>query len=447
MDVCVVGTGYVGLVTAACFAELGHRVIGVDHDPVKIRQLEEGKIPIYEPGLDALVLRNRKRKRLVFSGDLRYGVENARAIFICVNTPPLDTGEADLSAVANVSKGIARFMKGYRLVVSKSTVPVETGKWIKRTIKRYYKGSGSFDVASNPEFLREGTAVRDFFNPDRVVIGVESKRAEALLRKLYARIKTKILVTDIESAEIIKHASNSFLATKISFVNSLARVCDAVGADILRVTEGMGLDPRIGAQFLRAGIGFGGFCFPKDLSAFINIGEKVNVDLKILRGAQAVNDEQVFYFLERIRRRVGSLGNLNVAVLGLTFKPDTDDLRYAPALKLIHSLVDAGAVVTAYDPIGMEKAKSALPDSVRMGKDPYDTVRRAHMLVLATEWTEFLKLDFRKVKRLMRRPLIFDGRNALNKENLCRLGFEYVGVGTRVFAKKSRKNHREKTRI
>ena len=437
MDVCVVGTGYVGLVTAACLADLGHKVIGIDHDTEKISMLEEGKVPIYEPGLQKLVTRNRKRKRLSFGSDLQYGVEKSTVIFICVNTPPLETGESDLSAVANVSKGIARWKNGYKLVVSKSTVPVETGKWIKRTIKRYSKSNGSFDVASNPEFLREGRAVHDFFYPERIVLGVESKRAERILRKLYAKIKTQVLVTDIESAELIKHASNSFLATKISFVNSLARICDAVGANILEVTKGMGLDSRIGHRFLHAGIGFGGFCFPKDLSALIHIGEKNNVDLKILQAARAINDEQVFYFLEHVKRPFGSLAGLNIAVLGLTFKPHTDDLRYAPALKMIDELLDQGAHIRAYDPVAMDKARKLLPEQVHFADSPYLAVTGSDAVVLVTEWPQLLKLDFRKVKRLVRRPFLFDGRNAWPKDALVKMGFRYAGVGVQGMAYKT----------
>ncbi|MBI4430527.1 MAG: UDP-glucose/GDP-mannose dehydrogenase family protein [Candidatus Omnitrophica bacterium] len=439
MDVCVVGTGYVGLVQAACLADLGHCVIGIDHDPEKIRILESGGIPIYEPGLEAIVRRNKKRKHLRFSGQLRDGVERAKIIFICVNTPPLDTGETDLTYVANVSRGIAKYMNGYRLIVSKSTVPVETGRWIEKTVKRFYRGKQPFDVASNPEFLREGSAVHDFFHPERIVLGVDSKRAERLLRELYAKIKTRFVVTDIESAELIKHASNSFLATKISFINSLARVCDSVGADVLQVAEGMGLDSRIGPKFLQSGIGFGGFCFPKDLAAFIHIGEKANVDLKILRAARAINDEQVFYFLDLIRQRLKVLRRKNIAVLGLTFKPNTDDLRYAPSLKLIHALIDRGTRVSVYDPVAMNKARPLLPDQVRFAENTYDAVRNADAMVVCTEWPKIVRTDFGKVKRLMRKPIIFDGRNALPGKLLTDMGFIYTGVGVRGW-RENRKN-------
>lgn len=438
MKVCVVGSGYVGLVTAACFADAGHRVIGIDHDVEKITMLNSGKIPIYEPGLHALVARNRRRGWLIFSSDLKFGVQHSQVIFICVNTPPLDTGETDLSSVFNVSKSIARWMNGYKLIVSKSTVPVETGKWIERTVRRYYKGRSGFDVASNPEFLREGTAIGDFVRPDRIVLGVESKRAERLLRALYKGTKARILVTDVRSAELIKHASNSFLANKISFVNSLARVCDAVGANIQEVTEGMGLDPRIGPDFLQAGIGFGGFCFPKDLSAFIHIGEKVNVDLKILRAARAINDGQVFYFLERIRTRMANVSGATLAVLGLSFKPETDDLRYAPALPLIRSLADEGARIKTYDPVAMEKAKRLLPDQVIFSSSPYEAVKGADAIVLTTEWPVFLKLSFTRLRKLVRKPIVFDGRNAWPGPKLAQLGFHYVGVGHEIKPKKSR---------
>jgi len=432
----------VGLVQAACLADLGHRVMGIDHDPEKLKSFERGEIPIYEPGLEVIVKRNRKAGRLSFSGDLREGVERSKIIFICVNTPPLDTGETDLSYVGNVSKNIARYMTGYKLIVSKSTVPVETGRWIEKTVKRYYKGKGAFDVASNPEFLREGTAVHDFFHPERIVLGIQTKQAETLLRQLYSKIKnTRFVITDIESAELIKHASNSFLATKISFINSLARVCDNVGADITQVAHGMGLDSRIGHKFLQAGIGFGGFCFPKDLAAFIHIGDKSNVDLKILRAARAVNEEQVFYFVDRIRQRLKTVRGKSLAVLGLTFKPNTDDLRYSPALKLVHALVDRGASVNVYDPIALEKAKPLLPDQIRSFSDPYAAVKKTDAIIVCTEWPQIVKMDFKKVKRLVRKPIVFDGRNALSGKVLTQLGFLYTGVGVRGWQENRKNDH------
>lgn len=428
MNVCIVGTGYVGLVSGACLAELGHRVICVDSDPKKIALLKARRCHFYEPDLEPLVAKHVAGKRLSASQSIREGVAKSEIIFICVNTPPRPNGEADLSFVENVSRQIAAALTSYRLIVSKSTVPVETGRWIKRTIELHVKKGVSFDVAANPEFLSEGTSVRDFMVPDRIVLGVESPRAEKLLRELYAALKAPILVTDIESAELIKHASNTYLATKISFANSLSQLCDAVGADVRLVAEGLGLDHRIGRDFLNAGVGFGGSCFPKDLAAFIRIGERRGIDLKILGATREINERQKLYFLKLIQQELWNLSGKRIAVLGLSFKPDTDDMRFAPSCDVIEALQREGAEIVAYDPVAMEKAKAVLK-GVRFAKDAYQCAKGADAVVLVTEWKEFQELDLKRLRKGMTAPYFFDGRNVFEPEDMARAGFRYVGVG------------------
>ena len=335
MKIGIIGAGYVGLVTGTCLSHLGHHVHCIDNNEKKIASLNRGKVPIYEPGLEQLVRENVKNKRLVFHSDIKKAVRQCEVLFICVNTPPKENGEADLSYVEAVAREIAVNLKEYRLVVDKSTVPVQTGHWVQKTIRENQPKKSFFDVASNPEFLREGSAVHDFLNPDRVVIGVSSKKAEKLLRKIYEPLKAKIVVTDIKSSEMIKHAANSFLATKISFINAVAQVCDAAGADIEKVAEGMGLDPRIGPSFLRAGVGFGGSCFPKDLSAFYRISQKLGVDFPLLKSVLNINDAQKKYFVKKVEEAIWNLNRKQLAILGLAFKPDTDDIRSAPAIDII----------------------------------------------------------------------------------------------------------------
>lgn len=428
MKLGIIGTGYVGLTTGACFASLGHEVLCVDNNEEKVRTLKKGEMPIYEPGLHELVRNNVKENRLSFTSNIAQAVKKCEVLFICVNTPPKEDGEADLSYVENVSEAIASSMTEYRLIVEKSTVPVETGIWVKKTIKANLKKNIEFDAASNPEFLREGSAIHDFLHPDRVVIGVESKRAEKILRELYKTFSAPIVVTDIRSAEIIKHASNSFLAAKISFINLISRICDRVGADINKVAEGLGLDHRIGKEFLRPGIGFGGFCFPKDLAAFIHIAEKLGVDMKMLRAVNDVNEEQKKHFLKLVERHLWNLKNKIVGVLGIAFKPDTDDIRFAPSIDIISRLEREGVKVKAFDPQAMTKAREVLNGTV-YAKDAYEAARGAEALLILTEWNEFKQLDFRRIKKLMKRPLVIDGRNIYSPEKMNELGFQYVSMG------------------
>ncbi|MCX5710238.1 MAG: UDP-glucose/GDP-mannose dehydrogenase family protein [Candidatus Omnitrophica bacterium] len=428
MNISIIGSGYVGLVTGAALAELGNRVICVDSDAKKITLLKKGKVPIYEPGLKELISVNVKRKRLKFTSSIKEAVGSSEIIFIAVGTPSLENGEADLAGIENVARNIAINMKGYRLIVEKSTVPVETGEWVKQTISTYIKKKVAFDVASNPEFLKEGSAIRDFMHPDRIVIGVESRRAAELLIRLYKPINAPMVVTDIKSAELIKHASNSFLATKISFINAVSRVCDLVGADVAEVARGMGLDKRISSSFLSAGIGYGGSCFPKDLDAFITISKKLGYDFGLLKAAKNINEDQKAFVIRKIKDALWIVKGKSIAVLGLSFKPDTDDIRSAPALDLINSLRSEGARLKVYDPQAMPKAKAVLK-GVEFCKDAYGAVRNVDCIIVATEWQEFKGLDFKKVKKLVKRPLLVDGRNIYNPQVLKKLGFHYIGIG------------------
>ncbi|OGX31325.1 MAG: UDP-glucose 6-dehydrogenase [Omnitrophica WOR_2 bacterium RIFCSPHIGHO2_01_FULL_48_9] len=436
MNIAIVGSGYVGLVTGVCLAHIGHRVICVDNDPQKIKKLKQGKAPIYEPGLPELMTRYIKNGQLIFSASIKEAAQKSTVIFIAVGTPSKKNGEADLTYVENVAREIALCMNSYKLIVEKSTVPAETGKRIERTIKlnlpkKYRQGSRAqleFDVASNPEFLREGSAIEDFMNPDRIVIGVESKKAENILREVYKPLKTTIVVTNISSAEMIKHASNSFLATKISFINCIAQICDRVGADVLKVAEGMGYDKRIGRSFLDAGIGFGGSCFPKDVDAFIRLSEKSGYDFSLLKEVRNINENQKTTFLKHIEDKLWIVKNKSIGVLGLAFKPNTDDMRNAPAVDIIQALQHEGAKIKAYDPQAMENAKKVLPGVV-FCKDPYAVAKGCDCLLLLTEWKEFKDLNFKKVRQSMRQAIIFDGRNLYRGHNLEALGFEYHGMG------------------
>lgn len=431
MNICIVGSGYVGLVTGACFADLGNRVICIDNDAAKIKKLKNGIIPIYEPGLEELVKRNKKEGRLSFTTNLKDSVKRSEIIFICVGTPPKDNGEADLSYVERVSRDIALSMPSYRLIVEKSTVPVNTGEWVEHTIKVFNKRNVKFDVASNPEFLREGSAISDFMHPDRVVIGVKSKKARDMLVELYKPLKATIVVTDIKSAELIKHASNSYLAMKVSFINAIANMCDKIDADVTEVAKGIGLDKRIGPKFLNAGIGFGGFCFPKDLAAFIRIGEKSGYELGILKEVQRVNDEQKALLVKKIESLIWNLPNKTVGILGLSFKPDTDDIRYAPAIDIISILQKESVNIRVYDPVAMPKTKLIFKKGVKFCKDAYDAAKGSDCIVIATEWNEFKELDLKKIKKLMRQPVIVDGRNIYDPQEIKKLGFKYAGIGRR----------------
>ena len=428
MKIAVVGGGYVGLVTAACLAELGNDVICVDIDEEKIRKLNNDVMPIYEPGVEELAKRNRKEKRLAFTTDLRDAIKKSEIIFICVGTPPKENGDADLSYVENVARTIADVMDSYKLIVDKSTVPVQTGEKVARTIKSYNRHKVEFDVISNPEFLREGSAVNDFMHPDRIVIGCESEKAKDIMGKLYAPLKSPILYTDIKSAEIIKHASNSFLATKISFINAVANICELAGADVEKVAEGMGMDKRIGSQFLNAGIGYGGFCFPKDAEAFIRIAEKLGYDFRLLKATQEINQFQKEHFVKKVEKALWVVKNKNIGVLGLAFKPNTDDMRFAPSVDIIEALQREGAKIKAYDPEAMEKARQVLKN-IEYCNNPYDAAKDADALLILTEWNEFKELDMNKIKSLMRHYLVLDGRNIYNPEDMRKEGFTYISMG------------------
>ncbi|HAM34752.1 MAG TPA: UDP-glucose 6-dehydrogenase [Elusimicrobia bacterium] len=433
-NICVVGAGYVGLVTGTCLAELGHHVVCVDSDPRKLKALRAKKIPIYEPGLDKLFYRNIKEGRLCFVGSVTEGMNHkgrrAQVVFIAVGTPPRADGSADLSAVEAVAEAVAKNMREYTVLVDKSTVPVETGEWVCKTVARFNKGAVPFDVVSNPEFLAEGTAVDDFLKPDRVVFGVTSPRAEALMRKVYAGIKAPVLVTDVKSAEIIKHASNSFLATKISYINAVAAVCEKVGADVALVAKGMGLDHRIGNMFLRPGLGFGGFCFPKDLEAFYWISKQKGYDFQLLKNVKDINEFAKTWVMRKVEENLWNLEGKTVALLGLAFKPNTDDMRFAPSVDIVRQLKDRGVRLRAYDPVAMPNAK-ALPamKGVVFCRDPYDCAKGSDALALLTEWEEFRSLDLKRLRRVLRNPIILDGRNFYDAGQMRGAGFTYCSVG------------------
>lgn len=428
MDLAIIGAGHVGLVTGACFAELGHRVVMVDNDAKRIAGLKRGKMPFYEPELGDLVQRGVRQRRLSFTTSVRDGVRRSTIIFIAVGTPQKATGEADLTYVENVTRAVAGCLTSYRLIVEKSTVPVQTGQWVARTIATYLKKKRAFDVASNPEFLREGTAIQDFMKPDRVVLGVESRRAQQLLTELYQPLGAPLVITDMNSAELIKHASNSFLAMKISFINAVAQVCERCGADVQQVAAGMGLDRRIGSAFLSAGAGFGGFCFPKDLEAFIKISEQLGYDFELLRTVRTINEQQKRHVAHKIQRALWVLKDKKIAVLGLAFKPNTDDMRYAPAVDVVEYLQGEGAMIRAYDPQAMGEAARILK-RVTFCKTAYEAARGADALVVLTEWSEFQELEFARLKRLMRQPLLIDGRNLYEPSQVRAAGFRYLGVG------------------
>lgn len=447
MRISVIGCGYVGLVTGACFAEIGHQVSCTDNDDSKIVTLRAGKLPIYEPHLDTLVQRNIREGRLHFTSDAGQAVRSSEAVFICVGTPPLDNGDADLSAIDNVARMIATEGGGPKLVVEKSTVPAQTGQELKRALDVYSRKSGAnFTVASNPEFLREGTAVNDFLHPDRIVVGVDEAAAAKKLREIYAPILDKkfscpahdgrcpdspppaFVVTTVNSAELIKHASNSFLALKISFANSLADMCDHLGADVQEVTAAVGMDPRIGPQFLQAGLGFGGFCLPKDVQAFIRLAERVGIDFTLLKAVEQVNKQRIDLLLAKARRALWVLKGKKIALLGLAFKPNTDDIRFSPAIDAARRFLAEGANLHAYDPQAMEKTRKLLPE-ISFAKNPYELVNDADAAIIVTEWDEFKCLDWKRVHNEMARPLVIDARNVLNPAEMKSLGFEYYSFG------------------
>lgn len=431
MNIAIIGTGYVGLVTGTCFAEIGHRVICVDNDLEKVRTLRSGGIPIYEPGLEELVPRNVAAGRLHFTDSVAEGVERSDVIFIAVPTPPLPDGSVDLSYIEGVAREIAACLTSYKIVVDKSTVPVKTGEKVAETIRRYNRAKVEFDVVSNPEFLREGFAVEDFMHPDRIVIGVSSPRPVPRMREIYAPIDAPVLVTDINSAELIKHAANSFLALKISYINAISVICEASGADVQEVANGIGLDKRIGRRFLDAGLGFGGSCFPKDLSAFIKIAEQLGYDFGLLKQVQLINAQQMDRFLRKISDTLWVLKDKRIGVLGLAFKQNTDDVRMSPAIEVCQRLLREGARLRVHDPRAMEKAKAVLPPGPNVEYVPErDAVAEGcDALVIATEWPEFKELDLERARRSMTHPIMFDGRNLFDPREMERLGWVYKSVG------------------
>ncbi len=434
MKVTVIGGGYVGLVTGACFSHLGNEVLVVEKVPEKVRLLREGRSPIYEPGLEELLREGLKRGSLNFTENTEEGVSFSEVIFICVGTPSLPDGSADLSQVEEVARLTALHMDSYRLLVEKSTVPVNTHRLVKKTVQRYLRRDVPFDVASNPEFLREGSAVYDFLNPDRVVIGVESEKARHLMEELYRPLTEKgfpLLVTDPATAELIKHASNSFLAMKISFINMIADLCERTGADVTLVAEGMGYDRRIGREFLNAGIGYGGSCFPKDVKAFVKIAQDHGVDFSLLREVERINSARIDVFMEKVLNALWTLKDKRIAVWGLAFKPNTDDVREAPSLKIVPRLLEKGAVVRAYDPKAVSNFSALFPESERLRyvPDMYTAVESADALLILTEWDEFVRADLRKLRDLMALPVVVDGRNIYDPVKMKSLGFEYYSVG------------------
>jgi UDPglucose 6-dehydrogenase len=430
MDLAIIGSGYVGLVTGACFADVGHNVICVDNDAQKIKQLQAGEVPIYEPGLEEIIHRNVSAHRLRFTGSIEEGVQNSQIVFIAVPTPQQPDGDVDLSFLEKVAREIAGVLTDYRVVVDKSTVPVKTGEKVAESIKRYNRHGADFDVVSNPEFLREGCAVADLMNPDRIVIGAQSERAIDLMKKIYEPFMAPILVTDISSAELIKHCANSFLALKISYINAVSAICETSGADVEKVADGIGMDHRIGRDFLNAGIGYGGSCFPKDIAAFITISERLGVPFTLLEEVQRINNSQKERFLKVIRETLWVLREKRIAVWGLTFKPDTDDLRSSVAIELVADLLREGAHVIAYDPKGMQKARAikAIADA-EFASSALEAVNDAEALIIATEWNEFANVDLAVVKEKMRTPIVFDGRNLLDPETMGRMGFHYYSIG------------------
>jgi UDPglucose 6-dehydrogenase len=430
-NICVIGSGYVGLVTGTCLADLGNEVICVDTDEKKIKGLREGLLPIFEPGLEELVKRNIKDERLVFTTSLKKGIEESEIIFVAVGTPSKPDGSVDLSAVEDVALNIAKYINGYKIIVNKSTVPAGTGAWMEGIIGRTMKSSFEFDIVSNPEFLREGSAIEDFMRPDRIVLGATSQRALEVISSLYEPIyilETPIIKTNVESAEMIKYASNAFLATKISFVNEIANICERVGADIYIVAKGMGLDTRIGGEFLHAGIGYGGSCFPKDTAGIVEIAKKVHYDFKIVKAVMEINEIQKTKLVEKAKKFYGSLEGKTIGILGLSFKPNTDDIREAPSLRIVEMLKKEGAHIKLFDPIAMEEGKRAGID-VEFCKNSYEAATGCDVLMILTEWNAFKELDLLRIKNVMRAPIILDGRNIYDPGKVRELGFKYEGIG------------------
>ncbi len=429
--ICVIGTGYVGLVTGACLADFGNRVICADIDEDKIQKLLKGIIPIYEPGLKEVVDRNVIKKHLFFSTDVVASIRDSEVIFIAVGTPPGAGGEADLSTVLKVSETIAKNLNGYKVIVTKSTVPAGTGQKVRQVILRHGPAQAEFDVVSNPEFLREGSAVDDFMRPDRVVIGASSEKAIEIMRQVYRPLyinETPMVITNVETSEMIKYASNAFLAVKISFINEVANICDKIGADVKVVAKAMGLDGRISPKFLHAGAGYGGSCFPKDTLALLKTSQDVGVPTMVVEAAIKANEKQKLSMVEKIKQLTGDLKGKTIALLGIAFKPNTDDTRDAPSLVIMDEVLKAGGKIRAYDPAAMDVVRSSYPD-VTFAADPYEAAQGADCLVLVTEWNEFRDLDLQNIKQLLKSPKVLDGRNVWDPKTMKEIGFEYLGIG------------------
>jgi len=428
MKIAMIGTGYVGLTSGACFALIGHNVICVDKDEHKIHNLNKGKIPFFEPKLSQIIKSNIKNGRLQFTNDINQAIKQSNIIFIAVGTPPKASGELDLSDIKDVARVISFNLNNYKVIVEKSTVPVRTYEKIKMIIDKNNKHKIKYDVASNPEFLREGNAVNDFLYPDRIIIGTENKRAQKLLNKLYQPIKSPILNTDIESAELIKHASNAFLSMKISFINTISIICELTNASIKKVAQGIGLDRRIGSDFLNAGVGYGGSCLPKDLQSFIQIADKLGYDYKLLKEVAYINQAQKERFVNKIKKVLGRLQEKQLGILGLSFKPNTDDMRFAPSIDIIKMLKKHGAKIKAYDPHAMNNAQRIMPD-IEYCQNPYDVAKASDALILITEWKEFRNLNLSKIKKLLKKPIVIDGRNIFEPNKMKQIGFNYQSIG------------------
>ncbi len=431
MNICVIGTGYVGLVTGSCFAEFGLNVTCVDNDEQKIALLQKGTSPIFEPGLEEMVKRNLREGRLVFTTEIDKAVEKSLVIFIAVGTPPKKDGSVDMTYIDEVARKIGENLNGYKVIATKSTVPVGTGERIRKVIQQYERKKVNFDIVSNPEFLREGAAIEDFMRPNRVVIGAASEQAMAIMKDLYSPlylIEAPFVITNIETAEMIKYASNAFLATKVSFINEIANICEKVGADVNVVAKGMGLDQRIGAKFLHAGPGYGGSCFPKDTLGIAKIAEKHGYRFEIVRSVMKVNEKQKERMVAKVKEALGNLKGKTIAVLGLSFKPNTDDMREAPSLKIISSLQREGAKIRAYDPKAMEVARKIFK-KIEYGKDPYDVAKGSDALLIITEWNQFRNLDLKRLQKIMKSPVFLDFRNIYEPAKMREMGFKYFAVG------------------
>jgi len=428
MDICVIGTGYVGLVTGSVFADLGNDVVCVDKDEAKVAMLCRGEMPIYEPGLEEMVARNAEDRRLCFTTDIESAVAHAEVVFICVGTPPMESGEPDMSQIIEAAQAIARALNRFKVIVNKSTVPVGTGDMVRGIIETNRRRTIDFDVVSNPEFLREGSAIADTLAPDRIVIGASSQASAMTIIELYAPLERPMLITDVASAEMIKYASNAFLATKISFINAVANICERAGADVVQVIKGMGYDRRIGPDFLQAGLGYGGSCFPKDTAALLQTARRFGYDFRLLDTVIEINREQPVRFMDRLGEALGGLADKVVAVLGIAFKPNTDDLREARSLDIISRLLVDGATVRAYDPIAMDKAREIFPQ-IGYCENAYEAASGADAVVIVTEWNEFKFLNMERLRTAMRGNVLFDGRNIYDPARMARLGFDYHCIG------------------